>query len=1065
MPFLKLYLFGPPRIERDGESIKLSNRKATALLAYIATTGRSHSRDSLVNLLWPHNDFPSGRNLLRVTLHSLGKTLEMEWSVADRQTIALNPSSDLWVDVVRFHNLLEECRSHGHSSSEVCPECLIPLSEAVKLYQDNFLTGFTLNDSANFDDWQISQAQSTHSDMTSALERLVRYLGKEKEFEKTIGYALRWLEMDTTNEDAHYHLIEAYARSGRRTAALEQYEKCLSLLKEKLGVDPQESTVQLYQKIKKNELVAELPQRKILDIPSNNLPIQLTSFIGREREIAEIIGLLKNTRLMTLTGVGGCGKTRLGLQVASNLVEDYSDGAWLVELASLSDPTLVAQKVASVLDVEEQRGRFSNDTLTNYLRSKQMLLVFDNCEHIIEACAALAESLLQACPNLKILATSREALGIAGETLWNVSPLSTPDLRQKPSFQTSDLSLYESISLFTERASNAQPTFTVTENNSSTVAQICSRLDGIPLAIELAAARVKALSVDQIAERLEDRFGLLRGGSRTALPRQQTLEATMDWSHNLLSEGERTLFRRLSAFAGGFTLRAAEAVGNGGYDLEIDVLDGIISLVDQSLLRGEEDPPGQVVSSSKEASFKKEVGEPRFTMLETVREYGMERLRESGKEDDIRRLHAHYFMARAEEAEMALRGPEQVAWVRRLEIEGDNLREAFEWSLESGEVEVGLRLAGALRFLWLMSSYHTEVRGWIEKGLSQSRGVSASVRVKALIGLAGALAAVQGDYGRVVELCEESLALAQELGSKEDIAWSLGFLGMAKLSSGDGSEGIRLLEESIAKARELEDKWSTASLLLIPEYIFLNMGNYGRARELLEESLAMFREAGDNFNIANSLKLLGTAMFYEGDYDRSRDLLEESLDLYREARNTWNSADSLIHLGRVALQQGDYDRALEFLEEPSALARKLEDSFILATSMRISGRVAHAQSKEQQALALYQESITISQELKDHGGVVGCLEGLTEVIGKGGQPEIAARLYGAAENWRETNNTPLHPSFRADYDRSVDAIRSQLEKEAFAAAWAAGRALTLEEATKEALTIVVEIPKKTSKES
>ena len=588
MPPLKLFLLGPPIIEHEGEPIKLNNRKAMALLSYIATTPQSHSRDSLVNLLWPNYDHSRGRTLLRVAHHALNKALKVDWSLADRQNIALNPNADLWVDVDEFHSLLAQSKNHGHPSSEVCPECLTPLTKAVALYRDDFLTGFSLRDSANFDDWQVSKSGSLHSEMTSALERLVHYLseGESEPLEKAISYAQRWLEMDRSDEVVHRQLMELYAKAGRRSAALQQYEECVSHLKEKMGVSPEEATVRLYEAIKGNAFstkkkpVVELPTHKSLDTPRDNLPNQLTSFIGRENEIVEISRLLKNTRLLTLTGVGGCGKTRLSLQVASNQVEQYPNGAWFVELASLSDPTLVAQEVALTLDIEEQEGRSFTDTISNYLRRKETLLVLDNCEHLIEACATLAENLLQACPRLIILATSREALGIAGEEIWNVSPLSTPDLELLPSLQTSDLSQFEALRLFSDRAATTLPTFEMAERNASTVAVICHRLDGIPLAIELAAARVKALSVDGIAERLEDRFDLLRGGSRTALPRQRTLEAMMDWSHDLLSEEERILFRRLSTFVGGCTLRGAEAVCNGSGDLGLGVLDGVTSLIE-----------------------------------------------------------------------------------------------------------------------------------------------------------------------------------------------------------------------------------------------------------------------------------------------------------------------------------------------------------------------------------------------------------------------------------------------------------------------------------------------------
>ena len=1042
MSRLSLFLLGPPRIELDGENISLNNRKATALLAYLATNGGSHSRESLINLLWTDHDSSRARTNLRSTFYILSKGLPSNLFKADRETIALNPDADHWVDVDRFHNLLAGCRTHGHPAREICPECLGPLTDAVKIYGGDFLTGFSLKDSVNFDDWQVSQAQNLHSEMVGALERLVPYLIGQEEFEKTIEHTQRWLEMDRTNEEVHRYLMEAYARSGRRASALEQYEECVKILKEKLGVSPQESTVELYEAIKENRLQeAKTPAAESWGSLSNNIPAQLTSFIGRKAEIEEIKGLLTTSRLVTLTGAGGCGKTRLSLQVAADLVGEYTNGVWLVELAPLSDPTLIAQEVASTLDVQEQAGRSYIDVLSNYLRSKEILLVLDNCEHLIEACADLSLILLQACPNLRILATSREALGITGETIWEVPPLSVPDSSLLPSLQTSDLSKYEAISLFNDRALTILPTFEMTDRIAPTVARICHRLDGIPLAIELAAARVKTLSADQLVERLDDRFGLLTGGSRTALPRHQTLRATVDWSHELLSAAEKTLFRRLSVFAGGFTLTGAEAVCNGAGGLQLDVLDGVSSLMDKSLLRGEE------VSSKKD-------GELRFTMLETIREYALEHLAQSGEEEETRRYHANFFLGLAEKGELALRGLEQMDWLEWYIIEDDNLREALEWSMESGERELGIRLAGALWYPMFIHGHWSEIGGWLERTLSKSEGAPDSLRVKALLG-AGPIAFNQGDIGRMVDLSEEGLSLARELGSKEYIVVSLALLGFGKFYQGDHGEGMRLIEESLTLGRELEDKWYAANSLHLPGSIALDTGDYSRARELFEESLSLSREAGDNLNIAGVLPFLGRAALYQGDYDRAREFAEECLPLSRKIGLKYGLARSLLLIGRIALQQGDYDQAKEYLDESSALSREQEDKAHLGISIRIIGNVAFAQGDYEKAITSYKESLTLLQEANDGGGIAECLEGLSEVFVSQGKPEPAARIYGATEAWRENAHTPLHTIYRAAYDRSVAAVRAGMDEEAFAAAWAEGRATASEDAAEYALNIEV----------
>ncbi|MDQ5827477.1 MAG: AAA family ATPase, partial [Chloroflexota bacterium] len=389
----------------------------------------------------------------------------------------------------------------------------------------------------------------------------------------------------------------------------------------------------------------------------HNLPIRLSSFIGREKELAELRRLLESNRLLTLTGAGGCGKTRLALAAADELVETFEDGVWLVDLAPLADPSLVPQAVASTLGVREQPGRSPTETLSDYLASKKVLLVLDNCEHLIEACAELAESLLRSCPELWVLATSREALGVAGEVAWPVPSLALPDLRRTPNIE--GLSRYESARLFVERTEAVKPTFSLTEQNAPSVVKICYRLDGIPLAIELAAARTKVLSVEQISERLDDCFRILAAGSRTTIPRQRTLHATMDWSHELLSEQERALFRRLSVFAGGFSLEATESVC-AGEDLEhYGVLELLSHLVDKSLIMVAEQD-----------------GEARYRLLETVRQYGREKLDESGEEAELGRRHAGYFVGLAEKAERELSGPDQARWLTLMETEHDNLRAA-----------------------------------------------------------------------------------------------------------------------------------------------------------------------------------------------------------------------------------------------------------------------------------------------------------------------------------------------------------------------------------------------------
>ncbi|MBI3461404.1 AAA family ATPase [Candidatus Acetothermia bacterium] len=489
------------------------------------------------------------------------------------------------------------------------------------------------------------------------------------------------------------------------------------------------------------------------------MPCQLTSFIGREREMAEIKQLLSSTSLLTLTGSGGCGKTRLALQVAADLLEEYPDGVWVVELAALSDPALVPQAVASTLDVREQPSRALMDTLTDYLKPKVLMLILDNCEHLLAACSQLADTLLRACPHLRILASSREGLGIAGEITWRVPSLAMPDSQRLPPMES--LTQYEAVRLFIERAVAVLPTFQVTNPNAPAVAQICHRLDGIPLAIELAATRVKALSVEEIAVRLDDRFRLLIGGSRTALPRQQTLRAAIDWSFDLLSAVERILLCRLSVFAGGCTLEAAEEVCSGERIQKDEILDLVTHLVDKSLVWAQQHG-----------------GQTRYLLLETVRQYARDKLLEVGDSAHVRNHHLDYYLKLAERAEPHLVDSQSLIWLEQLDWDYDNLRVAMEWASGSNQTEAGLGIAGALGEFWFVRGYFSEGRRWLDALLSKGKGASASARAPALR-TAGSMAWSQGDYSQTAAFYEEALALSRGLGDKRGIAWSLLGLGDA----------------------------------------------------------------------------------------------------------------------------------------------------------------------------------------------------------------------------------------------------------------------------------------------
>src|SRR2546426_6425290 len=596
----------------------------------------------------------------------------------------------------------------------------------------------------------------------------------------------------------------------------------------------------------------------------HNLPRQLTSYVGREQEVKTVKQTLLTERLLTLTGPGGIGKTRLALQAASELLEHFPDGVWLVELAPVTGPDLVPQAIASALGVTEQPGRSLADTLESYLAGRRLLVVMDNCEHLVDATARLVDRLLRSCPELHILAPSREALGIGGETIRRVPSLSVPEFGKPASLE--GVTAYEAVSLFRDRASTATGTFRLTESTAPTVVQICQRLDGIPLAIELATVRLKVLSLEQVAARLNDRFHLLTGGSRTALPRQQTLRATIDWSYDLLPESERAVLRRLAVFVGGITLEAAEAVCAVTPLTTHEIFDLITQLVGKSLV--------QVEDSEDEA---------RFRLLETIRQYGLNKLLELGEAEQVRQRHRTWFIALAERAEPELRGRDQTVWFSRLEAALDNLRAALDWCSSTGDAEGFLRLAGAMGTFWRTYGYLSEGRAWLERGLTESK-VPLSIRAKAMV-------------------------------------WA----ALLALDQGDGPRAVELSREGLEAYRGLHDRWGTAFALQTLGRTAVFEDDYPRATSWIEESVSLFREAGDETGMATSLYLLGLGAWAMGDYPRATPLGTDSLRISREVGDTRNVARALEILGRIEISQGNLESAGRFLDEALTLFRPLRE--------------------------------------------------------------------------------------------------------------------------------------------
>ncbi|MGC4045457.1 MAG: tetratricopeptide repeat protein [Armatimonas sp.] len=793
---------------------------------------------------------------------------------------------------------------------------------------------------------------------------------------------------------------------------------------------------QIYQLIHP-DLPKDFPTLKSLDsiaLP-NNLPQQVTSFIGREKELAEVRGRLAKTKLLTLTGAGGSGKSRLALQTAADLLEAFPDGAWLVELAPLADSNLVVSTVASVLGVKEEPSKPILTTLTDSLREKTLLLVLDNCEHVLDASAKLADTLMRSCPGVKILATSREGLGIAGEAAYRVPSLSLPEPKQAQTAES--LSQFEAVQLFIERAVQTQPNFAVTNANAPALASVCFRLDGIPLAIELAAARARSLSVEEINNKLDQRFRLLTGGSRTALPRQQTLRSLIDWSYDLLNEAEKALLCRLSVFAGGWTLESAEVVCSGEVVEDWEVLDLLTSLCDKSLAIAEE-----------------QVGVTRYRLLETVRQYARDLLLESREGETYRSRHLDCFLELAEAAELEFQGANQGQWLNRLEVEHENLRAGLDWSLGEGQegAKKTLRFCGALMRFWESRGYLSEGRDWCTRALNAPEGQEHSkVRARALI-TSSTLAYRQGDYGMADTCSQESLAISRELGDQGGIADSLGDLGVIATTQGDNASARAYMEESLTIFREMGDSDRISRVLNNLGTVARRQGDYAASHVYYEESLALRRKMGDRGGVAMSLGNLGINAQHHGDLVAARAFYEESLAIYRELGSRTFIASALNHLGYLAQHQGDYASARALYEESLTLHRDMGNRGGTADSLSDLGMVAYLQGDYESARTYLHESLAIYQETGSRLGIAKSLEGFARLANREGKPEQAVRLWGATEALREQIRAPVPPSERDDYEKELDQARQILGAVAFDAAWQEGRAMPLKKVVEIALS-------------
>ncbi len=1033
-PNLELRLLGQFEIRLDGQVVDLPSRPAQSLLAYLALTApTAHRRELLAGLLWPDSTDSNARGYLRQALWRVRKAIGDEYLIADELAIAFNGDGNYWLDAAELQRDLSTTASTDE------------LTQTLLVYQGQLLPGF-------YFDWADLERERLQSTFETRLAVLMDKLTAERRWPQVLEWGERWIALGQVPEPAYRALMLARHSLGDRSGMAAIYQRCVDALERELSVEPSPATRELYERLLQDAPAEHqppfvIPERKVTlaPVPSPELPHALTTFIGREQEVAEVVQLLTPTpipspspdekhqergrgareggagvRLLTLTGTGGSGKTRLALQVSEARRAQFPNGIWFVELAPLTDPALVARAVASTLGVVEQVNRSITATIAESLRTRQCLLILDNCEHVIEACALLTQSLLRSCPQLRVLATSREPLGIAGETVYQVPPLSVPD----GSDSVAALMQSDAVQLFIDRARLALPGFNLTPENAPAIAEICLHLDGLPLAIELAAARVKLLPPDQIAARLNDRFRLLTGGNRTLMPHQQTLRATMDWSYNLIDEAECDLFVRLSVFIGGWTLEAAEAVCAGESLQAADILDLLAQLVNKSLVMAEQGGAG------------------RYHMLESIRQYAHEKLVEYSQHDLLHARHLAYYLSLAEQAEPHLIDPQQVAWLNRLETEIDNIRAALDWAVHHDALP-GMQLATRLMRFWDGHDHFSEGANRIGQFVDKPEVKQYPVdRAWALVTQSILLA--MNDLPAVQTNAQTALELFRPAGDRKGTAYSLLALGIAQALHGDFVAARPLLDESLALFEAMEDKLGQSEV-----FSWLTMDrrfDIENCIDLIERSLELSREIGHTLGILSGLVGLAQQWYWMGNMERALPLLDEAWEMQETLGSKSGRAWIWEMRGNIALRQGDDEKAEEYLNYSLPLHRSsghhvggLWAYINLAAIAARKGELGHAHQ-------LLADTIQRFYAAQIKNGVVYSIENYASLAVMEGDPARAAKLLAWADMFRQEIGD-IRPHVEQVGVRKLQfLIKARLPAEARRAAAAEGEALTYEQA-------------------
>ena len=1018
-PPIHLRLLGPFGVALGEQPMPpLRSRTGLHLLALLAlNANREVARDWLAGTLWPDSRQEQSLANLRRTLTDLRRALgaaSLRLISPTTHTLCLQLTEEE-CDILAFDAALRQ----NHPDA---------WEQAVALY-----SGPLLADS--YEVWVGAERAVRHESYLHTLERLAQHHTAQGDWREAAHFLRLGLAADPLRESLYGSLMEALAQGGDVAEAVQVYRTLRLRLHEAFAhPDPAPEITALYHRLR-----AQTPSRpavfaladlsgELSPLPfAHNLPQRLTAFVGREAERAALGVCLGTARLVTLTGAGGIGKTRLALEVGEEQGVLFPGGVWLVELAGLREGGLVGHTAADALGVREEVGKSVVESLQSWLRSRRLLLVLDNCEHLLAACASFAGALLRECPQVHILATSRQALGVMGEIVWQVPPLPLPpaDLAVEGEKGVALLLDYGSARLFVDRVRAVLPTFVLTAAEVQAVVQICRRLDGIPLALELAAARLRSLSTAQVAARIDDRFRLLTQGDRTALPRQRTLRALIDWSYEPLSEPERLLLHRLSLFTGGWPLEACEQVCAGdGLDAD-DILDLLTMLVEKSL-----------VSAEAHGS------EHRYRLLETLRQYAAEKLAAEGATRRIAERHRDWCVALSEQGETELRGPKQGEWMQRLESDLENLRSALHLS---GEGLERLRIAAALGGFWYIRGYLREGREWLRSALADSPNAPLPLRSKALKAM-GDLCWAMADYPEAWALHQENLALMQARGDAGGIAYTLLSLGLILYHQGENAHACAYYEESLALIRQIGDRHALAMLLTNLAIAQKDRGEYVAAQQALEEAETLMRDQGNLRGLASNLHSQALIAKRRSDYADANAHLEECLTIFKELQDRHGVGSTRHTLGEVAYYQGDYVTARTCYDEALSIFEELGTKRYIAGALCNLGELTCRQGEFAASRDYHRRSLRLEQEAHNQGGVLTSLLGFATLAQTTDKPACATRLYGAVMTRFETFGTPLPPNIQSDYEERVRALRAALGENEFACLWAEGAALSVEQA-------------------